>query len=105
MKEYVAQTLNKLLGDVVEDLDVTNLPLQILKGNVTLSNLKIKASYVNALGFPFDLKVGHFGNVNVQIPWLNLKSEPLVIDIDQVFILLKPKVHDDWNTDVVWDSY
>ena len=78
----MANVLNKWLGDVVEDLDVNNFPLQILKGNVTLTNLKVKPSYVNAFGFPFDLKVGHFGSVNVQIPWWNLASAPLVIDID-----------------------
>ena len=70
-----------------------------------MSKLKIKPSYLDSFGFPFDLKVGYVGNINVEIPWLNLTSAPLIIEISEVFILLDPKLPDKWNVDDVWDVY
>ena len=70
-----------------------------------MSKLKIKPSFLDSFGFPFDLKVGYVGNINVQIPWLNLTSAPLIIEVSEVFILLDPKLPDKWNAEDMWKVY
>lgn len=54
---------------------------------------------------PFDLKVGHVGNINVQIPWRNLTTAPLIIEISEIFIQLDPKPTERWNVDDMWKVY
>lgn len=42
---------------------------------------------------------GYLGKLELQIPWTNLKQQPVIVEISDLFVLAGPKVAGDVNTD------
>ncbi|KAL0457540.1 UNVERIFIED_CONTAM: Vacuolar protein sorting-associated protein 13 [Sesamum latifolium] len=57
------------------------------KGDVVLKDLKLKAEALNALKLPVTVKAGFLGTITLKVPWKSLGKEPVIVLIDQVFIL------------------
>ncbi|KAJ0183073.1 hypothetical protein K1T71_001049 [Dendrolimus kikuchii] len=88
----VAGILNRLLGKYVQDLDTENLNVGIFSGNVNLTDLKLKPEALYELDLPIDVKIGTIGRINLQIPWSNLYSQPVVFNIEDVLVLVGPAI-------------
>ncbi|KAJ2950876.1 hypothetical protein O0L34_g5236 [Tuta absoluta] len=88
----VAGILNRLLGKYVSDLDTENLNVGIFSGNVNLTDLKLKPEALYELDLPIDVKIGTIGKVNLQIPWSGLYTQPVVVHIEDVLILVGPAI-------------
>ncbi|XP_045499068.1 vacuolar protein sorting-associated protein 13A-like [Colias croceus] len=88
----VAGILNRLLGKYVQDLDTENLNVGIFSGNVNLTELKLKPEALYELDLPIDVKIGTIGRVNLQIPWSGLYTQPVVVNIEDVLILVGPAI-------------
>ncbi|XP_077487985.1 intermembrane lipid transfer protein VPS13A-like isoform X2 [Amblyomma americanum] len=86
----VAHLLNKYLGKYIKDLDSENLNVGIFNGTVQLTDLKLKAEALYELELPIEVKAGCIGKVSVDIPWLSLSSEPVLIHVEDVLILAGP---------------
>ncbi len=100
----VAYYLKYFLGEFV-DISSTNkrnngdenLSLQeqisvaVSKGVVTLKDLVLKDKIVDVLGLPFKMRHGFVGSIEIIIPYSKLGTEPVVVVINQVHILLEPK--------------
>jgi hypothetical protein len=100
MNTAIANLLNKVLGDWIQDLNPDDLKVSFLKGIVTLKNLKVKINALDRLGLPFILRSGYVGKISVNISWTSITSSPLKIEISDVFVLLSPKPFEDWNGEV-----
>ncbi|CAK1541922.1 unnamed protein product [Leptosia nina] len=88
----VAGILNRLLGKYVQDLDTENLNVGIFSGNVNLIDLKLKPEALYELDLPIDVKIGTIGKINLQIPWSGLYTQPVVVHIEDVLILVGPAI-------------
>ncbi|RVE50817.1 hypothetical protein evm_004566 [Chilo suppressalis] len=88
----VAGILNRLLGKYVQDLDTENLNVGIFSGNVNLTDLKLKPEALYELDLPIDVKIGTIGRINLQIPWSGLYTQPVVVNIEDVLILVGPAI-------------
>ncbi|XP_072932453.1 intermembrane lipid transfer protein VPS13A-like [Epargyreus clarus] len=88
----VAGILNRLLGKYVQDLDTENLNVGIFSGNVNLTDLKLKPEALYELDLPIDVKIGTIGRINLQIPWSGLYTQPVVINIEDVLVLVGPAI-------------
>ncbi|XP_034828930.1 intermembrane lipid transfer protein VPS13A-like isoform X1 [Maniola hyperantus] len=88
----VAGILNRLLGKYVQDLDTENLNVGIFSGNVNLADLKLKPEALYELDLPIDVKIGTIGKINLQIPWAGLYTQPVLVHIEDVLILVGPAI-------------
>ncbi|XP_050533944.1 intermembrane lipid transfer protein VPS13A-like isoform X2 [Daktulosphaira vitifoliae] len=96
----VASLLNRYLGKYIEDLDLENLNVGIFSGNVLLSNLKLKTEALYELGLPIEVKAGSVGKFNVNIPWNGLSNQPIIVKIEEIFILAGQVIDREWNTEL-----
>uniref|UniRef100_A0A8C3I5G4 Vacuolar protein sorting 13 homolog A n=1 Tax=Chrysemys picta bellii TaxID=8478 RepID=A0A8C3I5G4_CHRPI len=78
-ESLVVDVLNRFLGDYVVNLDSSQLSLGIWGGNEN-----------PALDVPFKVKAGHIGQLNLQIPWKYLYTQPVEAVLDGVYLLIVP---------------
>nr|AGE95196.1 vacuolar protein sorting-associated protein [Encephalitozoon cuniculi] len=85
LKRILLKTLNRFLGNYVENIDKHQLELGIFKGYVSVSNLRIKSSVISRL---FDGRVvsNRIGTLRVLAPWKSLARKPVEIYIRDVDI-------------------
>uniref|UniRef100_A0A670J300 Vacuolar protein sorting 13 homolog A n=1 Tax=Podarcis muralis TaxID=64176 RepID=A0A670J300_PODMU len=83
-ESVVVDVLNRFLGDYVVNLDSSQLSLGIWGGAVALKNLEIKENALSICSFVF------IGQLNLQIPWKNLYTQPVEAVLDEVFLLIVP---------------
>ncbi|NWR93258.1 VP13A protein, partial [Furnarius figulus] len=89
-ESLVVDVLNRFLGDYVVNLDSSQLKLGIWGGAVALNNLEIKENALSQLDVPFKVKAGHISQLNLQIPWQNLYTQPVEAVLDGVYLLIVP---------------
>ncbi|VEU24436.1 DEKNAAC105592 [Brettanomyces naardenensis] len=92
LESLVATVLNRTLGAYVENFDPAQLNIGIWSGDVKLRDLKLKEESLDRLGLPIALKFGHLGELTLQIPWSNLKSKPVKIIIEDVYVLARARL-------------
>ncbi|RKP11114.1 hypothetical protein THASP1DRAFT_27093 [Thamnocephalis sphaerospora] len=96
-ESVVSTVLNKALGDFVEDFDPAQLRVGIWGGDVKLGNLRLKKSALEQFHLPIDVKEGYIGSVVLKIPWTNLKSAPVRVSIDTLYLLAGPRSETIYN--------
>jgi hypothetical protein len=87
----VAAVLQKALGAYLEGIDSTSLRASVWDGDIVLRNLSLKTSALEALQLPVRVLGGSVGVVRVQVPWRKLRTEPIVINIEGLWLLLAPQ--------------
>ncbi|XP_073302377.1 uncharacterized protein [Primulina huaijiensis] len=87
---HVLHLLRKYLGEYVHGLSAEALRISVWKGDVVLKDLKLKAEALNSLKLPVTVKAGFLGTITLKVPWKGLGKEPVIVLIDQVFILATP---------------
>ena len=101
---FLTNILNSYLGELVEDLDVDNLGVGALNGDVLLIDLKLrpdalvclknltkilsKSAHQAFLELPIEVKYGSIGKLSLKIPWTALNTSPVVITV-QVGIICR----------------
>jgi len=87
----VSDLLIKYLGQYVKNLNRDNLNIGVFSGDVLLEQLEISEDALSSLDLPFGVKKGVIGSLKLKVPWTNLKSEPVVVHVENVFLLLEPE--------------
>ncbi|XP_057809782.1 uncharacterized protein LOC131024279 [Salvia miltiorrhiza] len=87
---HVLHLLRRYLGEYVHGLSSEALRISVWKGDVVLRDLKLKSEALNALKLPVTVKAGFLGTITLKVPWKSLGKEPVIVLIDQVFILANP---------------
>ena len=90
----VASVLRSLVGDYVEGIHTENLKMGLRKGDVTLTNLNIKPTALEALQLPLIISKGTVGVLHAKVPWTHLTSKPVILTLEDVFISVVPETHD-----------
>lgn len=98
-ESLVANILNRFLGSYIENFDPKQLNIGIWSGDVKLKNLRLKKESLDKFKLPLDVKFGHIGELTLQIPWSNLKSKPVKVIIEDVYLLASPIILQDFDVD------
>ncbi|XP_027051836.1 vacuolar protein sorting-associated protein 13-like [Pocillopora damicornis] len=98
-ESYVVDLLNKFAGQYLENLDTSQLRLGIWGGDVQLENLILKESALDDLALPVKVLRGHLGKLVLKIPWKNLYSEPVVAQVDGLYLLVRPSTDVKYNAE------
>ncbi|XP_028982314.1 vacuolar protein sorting-associated protein 13A [Diachasma alloeum] len=93
----VAAFLNRLLGRYVEDLDTEQFNVGIFSGDTYLTDLKLKPEALYQLGLPIRIEIGIVGKVSLKIPWAGLFSQPIILNIEDIYIVAVPAMSGNYD--------
>ncbi|KAI9229411.1 MAG: hypothetical protein DHS80DRAFT_13996 [Piptocephalis tieghemiana] len=96
----VANVLNKVLGDYVDNLETKQLNIGIWSGDVVLRNLRLKREALDKFELPIDVVEGFLGTLILNIPWSNLKNQPVRVQIRDLFILAAPRAETEYDEEL-----
>ncbi|CAD7698400.1 unnamed protein product, partial [Ostreobium quekettii] len=85
-----AYYLNKYLGQYVDGVDPKSLRISVWQGNVVLRDLRVRPEALQDLKLPVTVKAGMLGTLTLKVPWANLGKEPVVVEVDNLYILAAP---------------
>ncbi|KAJ1491804.1 N-terminal region of Chorein, a TM vesicle-mediated sorter-domain-containing protein, partial [Baffinella frigidus] len=68
----------------------TTTQLSVWSGNIVLKDLTLKKSALDDLDLPVTLKTGHLEELRLDIPWKNLRSQPVIVHIQGLSIVVSP---------------
>nr|XP_018267277.1 vacuolar protein sorting-associated protein vps13 [Kwoniella dejecticola CBS 10117]OBR89435.1 vacuolar protein sorting-associated protein vps13 [Kwoniella dejecticola CBS 10117] len=91
LKNVAIRLLNIYVGPYVENLDTNALNGSLWSGQVNLKNLHLKKSLLERFGLPVEIVAGDIGSLSLSIPWNALKSQPVKVIIDDVYILARAR--------------
>lgn len=57
-----------------------------------LNGLKLKREALDKLDLPIVVYDGYLGKLELHIPWTNLKQQPVVVQVSDLYLLAGPKV-------------
>ncbi|KAI5287454.1 hypothetical protein KEM54_005985, partial [Ascosphaera aggregata] len=92
LEGLVATLLNRFLGMYVKNFDTTQLNIGIWSGDVKLRNLELRREALDQLHLPLNVVEGYLGELTLSIPWSNLRSKPVKVNIQDVFLLAAPQM-------------
>ncbi|RWS27208.1 vacuolar protein sorting-associated protein 13A-like protein, partial [Leptotrombidium deliense] len=92
-----ANLLNKYLSDFIDDVSASQLKLGALKGNIALRNLAVKPNAFDALRLPFHVIHGHVGSLVMKIPWMSLYTNPVIVELKDIFVVCVPDVESSYD--------
>jgi vacuolar protein sorting-associated protein 13A/C len=89
-KSLLLSVLVDVLGKYVEGLTNENLKLGVFSGKIEFHNLNLKDSALDELNLPIQVRKGALKHLRVKVPWTQLESKPVEINIDGVYLLAAP---------------
>ncbi|KAL1923425.1 uncharacterized protein VTP21DRAFT_8405 [Calcarisporiella thermophila] len=96
-KRLVCYLLKRTLGQLVESLDPENLDLQLKNGIVQLRDLRLNIEALNEIikDLPMVITEGSIEGITASIPWLNLWSGIVMLEIQglQITVLSEKACH------------
>uniref|UniRef100_UPI0037E8D5D5 intermembrane lipid transfer protein VPS13D n=1 Tax=Semicossyphus pulcher TaxID=241346 RepID=UPI0037E8D5D5 len=90
LEGLVAWVLNTYLGKYVSNLNTDQLSIALLKGAVELENLPLRKDALREFDLPFEVKAGFIGKITLQIPFYRPHSDPWVICMSQLNLIIGP---------------
>ncbi|WBW73191.1 intermembrane lipid transfer protein, chorein family Vps1302 [Schizosaccharomyces osmophilus] len=84
LEGLLANFLNRLLGEYIENFDATQLKVGVWNGDVTLQNLQLKRDALRKLELPISVQYGLVESLKLKIPWSSLKNRPVEIYIEGI---------------------
>ncbi|XP_077367984.1 intermembrane lipid transfer protein VPS13D isoform X2 [Festucalex cinctus] len=90
LEGLVAWVLNTYLGKYVSNLNTDQLSIALLKGAVELENLPLRKDALKEFDLPFEVKTGFIGKITLQIPFYRPHSDPWVISMSQLNLIIGP---------------
>ena len=88
LEDVVASVLGQYSDKYLQDFDANALKISWTKGDVTLNNLTLKPSAFRDLHPKIRVVSGHIRQLKIKISYLRLKSEPVLIKVDGLLVLL-----------------
>ena len=82
-----AKLVSHLFGEYIQEIDSSQLEIEIWNGKAHLENLKIAENSFIARQIPFRVKYGVIDSITLTFPWSKLSSEPCKVDIENIFLV------------------
>ncbi|PKI66840.1 hypothetical protein CRG98_012846 [Punica granatum] len=93
----VRQLLLGYLGRYVKDIQRDQLKITLWHEEVLLENVELILEAFDYLRLPFALKEGRVGRLSIRIPWKKLGWDPIIIILEDVFVLASPRDDEEWR--------
>ncbi|KNA21084.1 hypothetical protein SOVF_046540 [Spinacia oleracea] len=61
--------------------------------------MQLKPEALNALKLPIKVKAGFLGSVTLKVPWSKLGQDPVIVQLDEIFLLAEPATHVDGDSE------
>lgn len=99
--------LNEYLGTYVQGIDRDSLKVSIYAGDVVLRNLRLKRDALQDLDLPVSVEAGMLGSLTLKVPWNNLGGTPVVAEVNQLYLLVRPRSVDKGHgvSEDSWDIF
>ncbi|OAD52957.1 Vacuolar protein sorting-associated protein 13A, partial [Eufriesea mexicana] len=89
-ESIVAELLNKVLGEYIQNLDYSQLKLSLWGGDVVLTDLLIKETALDLLNLPIRLEYGRLGKLILKIPFKDMWNGQIDAIVEELFVLIVP---------------
>ncbi|XP_029176856.1 vacuolar protein sorting-associated protein 13 isoform X2 [Nylanderia fulva] len=89
-ESIIAELLNKVIGEYIENLDYTQLKVSLWGGDLVLNDLFIKESALDVLDLPVRLEYGRLGKLILKIPFKDMWNGQIDAIVEELFILVVP---------------
>lgn len=76
-----------------DNVNVSQLKVAFEKGEVELENLPIKRDAPQHFSLPYEVKSGVVGRLSIKVPLLKLLTDPWIIKISDIMLIVQPKKH------------
>jgi vacuolar protein sorting-associated protein 13D len=90
LERLAAWFLNTYVAEYVGNLNTDQLSIGILSGAVELEKLILKKDALHKLRLPVEVKCGYIGKLRLEVPVRYIKSQPWVVQIDQLYMIAGP---------------
>ena len=70
---------------------------QYYLGEVELENVPLRKDALRFLDSSLCVRQGTVGHIKLKVPISQLRSEPWSIEIDQVYVVIAPQCHEDYD--------
>lgn len=91
-ESVVAEVLNRFIGSYVDNLDRSQLKLDIWSGNIVLQKLNLKENAFDGMNLPIKVVSGSLSKLVMQIPWSNLYNAPVIVNVEGLSVLAVPNL-------------
>ncbi|XP_012058655.1 PREDICTED: vacuolar protein sorting-associated protein 13C [Atta cephalotes] len=98
-ESIVAELLNKVIGEYIENLDYSQLKVSLWGGDLVLNDLLIKESALDVLDLPVRLEYGRLGKLILKIPFKDMWNGQIDAIVEELFILVVPTSQVSYNED------
>ena len=71
--------------------------MYIFAGEVELENIPLRKDALRFLDSSLCVRKGTVGHIRLKVPVSRLRSEPWSIEIDQVYVIIAPQRHEDYD--------
>ena len=89
--------LNNYLGSYLENVDTHQLSVSLLQGEVDLENVPLRKDALRFIEPCVEVKSGVVGHIKLTIPVSRLRSEPWILLLENVSVVLTPQKFRDYD--------
>jgi hypothetical protein len=90
MERLLGGLLKGYLEEYVTHFDREQLEVGLWSGNVALDDLELKDGALAGMGLPVSVLGGSVQRLRISVPWKNLGSEPIRLELEGLELLLAP---------------
>ncbi|VDK48292.1 unnamed protein product [Anisakis simplex] len=101
LEHLVAWVLNNYVGEYLENLNTVQLSIALLQGQVELENIPLKKTALRKLDVPLQVKAGVLGKLTLSVPLAHIRSEPWVIKMSDLLVLVGPIKNAKYDVELV----
>ena len=88
--KIIATLLNRYLGDFFKYINQDDFKVKFYQGEIVLYGLELKRGALDFLNLPIAVESGIAGCLKIIIPWDKLTVKPVVLTINDVWLISKP---------------
>lgn len=88
MNHILKAVLPSLAGEYLSGVDFNSIKTSYLTGEISIENVALNPSIFQKQGLPFLVNYSNIGKLEIKVPWLKAKSEPSVVKIRDMHILM-----------------
>lgn len=87
-EKLLQKIIQDVVGEFIDGIDLKKLNIGIWSGTVDIFNVSLKPKILAMFGLPYKLIYSNIKQLRITIPWKNLFSAPLIIEVDSVQIIV-----------------
>ncbi|KAI6230488.1 Ricin B-type lectin domain-containing protein [Aphelenchoides fujianensis] len=91
LEGLVTWVLNNYVGEYLENLNADQISVALLQGQVELENVPLRPTALEKFDVPLEVRAGVIGRLTLQVPLAHLRSEPWVLKMSDLLVLLGPR--------------